>query len=157
MFSWSVSYQIPSLLPLNITCMYLMLQLQKPSKTYLFICYMRYKLIVPEPSNLQNLWDLWINCTECCRCKWSRACGAVEWSKWRGSCSSHRTYPSSHSRDQKLLAGSSIPKLLACLHGFCICDILALSLQCTIMILGETIVEISARPPCMFPRAKMAL
>lgn len=109
---------------------------------------MWYELIVPEPSNLQNLWDLWVNCTECCWCKWSRACGAVEWSKWRSICSSHRT---SDSRDQKLLAGSSIPKLLACLHGFCICDFLALSLQCTIIILGETIVACQLGHHACFP------
>ena len=86
-------------------------------------------LVIKNPP-VQNLWDMWINCTKCCRCKWSRVVGAVEWTK-RGSQCSCST--STSIRVSKFLAGSSISEFLAGLYGFCICDLLAVSLQCALM------------------------
>ena len=80
---------------------------------------------------LQDLRDLWIHCSQCSRCHRSWVVGAVEWSKWYYHCSSRGT--DSLVRDQKLLAGPSVSQLSAGLYGLCLCHLLALSLQCTLV------------------------
>lgn len=76
----------------------------------------------------QNLWDMWVHCTQCSWCKRGRVVGAVERGKWCCSC-----WTSALRRDQEILAGESVSQLPAGMYGLCICHILALPLQRPLM------------------------
>ena len=78
------------------------------------------------------MWDLWINCTKCCWCKWNRVGRAVEpgQSCCRGT--SNCTYATC--RDTKLLAGTPVLEFPPGMYGLCLCYLLAFSLQCALLI-----------------------
>lgn len=73
---------------------------------------------------MQNLWDMWVHCTQCSWRKWGWVVGAVERGKWCCSC-----WTCTLSRDQEILAGQSVSQLPAGMYGLCICYIMALPLQ----------------------------
>lgn len=85
---------------------------------------------------LQHMWDLWINCTQCYWYLRSRFDRAAQWVKRsnnsnRYSCCRDAT---ALYRGSELLAGPQVPEFLTRLHGFCLCHIMAISLQNTLII-----------------------
>lgn len=115
---------------------------------------------------MQNLWDLWINSTQRCWCKWSWLSGAVEWVKWCYTSSNCTCTPS---WDTKLLAGPPFPEFPASLYGLRLRNLLAVSFQHTLIIKScsketgtilSTIVSTFAKlfisyPPCCSCRCQV--
>lgn len=83
----------------------------------------------------QDLWDLSFDSTQCCFSKWHRSNRASKWNKqWHGYCYNSSLSIHSRRRNSKLLARPPLPEFLACLCGICIRIIVALSLQCAILV-----------------------
>lgn len=73
---------------------------------------------------LQNLWDMWCHCTQCCwrADKWGKqywwTCGRINHSNWGSFW------------DSKLMSWPPHYEFSSCLHDFGLCHFLALSLPC---------------------------